>query len=106
MSKHRVTHRRKYKKGNSFLQIITDKDLGIPYPRETEITVSNYTKYKISLNRSDVNKVLKCHEIGYDAWQTAHYMKVTAEAVAHFWPKEEEKQKRTRRTKEEMLAEA
>ncbi len=76
--------------------MIEDKDLGIGYSRELEVTQDNFPKFKAAINRSEQNVIKKCHEVGYDTFQTAHYMKVTEEVIKSFWPK------RPRRTKEEM----
>ncbi len=75
---------------------IEDVHLGIGYSRDMEITQANFPKYKDGLNRPGQNQVKKCHEIGYDKFQTAHYMKFTMRAVDTWWPK------RKRRTPEEM----
>lgn len=77
---------------------IEDVDLGIGYSRNMEITQKNFPRYKDGLNRPEQNRVRKCHEIGYDKFQTAHYMKITTRAVNHWWPK------RKRRTPEEIEA--
>ncbi len=77
---------------------IEDKDLGIHYSRGVEVTHENYPRYKDGLNRSEQNTVKRCQSIGYDKFQTAHYMKVTARAVDMWWAK------RKRRTPEEMAA--
>lgn len=77
---------------------IEDSELSISYSRDLEVTQENFPKFKAAINRREQNTIKRCHEIGYDTFQTAHYMKVTEECVKSFWPK------RKRRTPEEMAA--
>jgi hypothetical protein len=82
--------------------MIEDIELGIRYGRDVPVDNENYPKYKAAINRNEQNTIKRCCEIEYDTFQTAHYMKITESCVKAFWPKEEEKVKRTRRTKEQM----
>jgi hypothetical protein len=86
-------------KGKQIMSL-TDEEVECGYPRSTEVTQKNFPQYKTGANRRDQNAIKQCKEADYDSFQTAHALGLEEKCVKAFWPK------RTRRTPEQMAAEA